>query len=37
MFKMQIYTQTDNHKKRKNVVTDKKCILWKMGLKFQND
>ena len=32
MFKM----QTDNHIFTKNVATDKKCILRKMSLKFQN-
>ena len=36
MFKMQILTQTENRKWRKSVATDKKCILWKMYLKFPN-
>lgn len=26
----------DNHRKRKNVATDKTCILWRMALKFRN-
>ena len=33
---MQISTQTDNHKLRKNVAIDKKYILRKRGLKFLN-
>ena len=33
---MTISTPTDNHKYRKNVTTDKKYILWKMGLRFWN-
>ena len=33
---MQISTQTDNHKQRKNVATNENYILRKMGLKFQN-
>ena len=36
LFKMQVSTQTDNHKLRKNVATDKMHILRKMSLKFQN-
>ena len=35
-FKMQISTQTDNQKQRKNVATNENCILRKIGLKFQN-
>ena len=36
MFKLQISTQTEHHKQRKYVATDKNCILWKMDLKFPN-
>ena len=30
-FKMQISTQTDNHKYKKNVASNENCILRKMG------
>ena len=33
---MRISTETENRKQRKNAATDKKCILWKMDLKFPN-
>ena len=33
---MEIYTQTDNHKLRQNVATNKMYILRKMSLKLQN-
>ena len=36
MFKMQISTQTDDHKERENIGTVKKYALRKMGLKFRN-
>ena len=31
MCKIRLLTQTENHKRRKNVGTDKKCILRKNG------
>lgn len=31
---MKISIQTNNHGTKKNVATQKKCILRKMGLKF---
>ena len=34
MFKIQLSTQTDNHKYRKNVANEKKFILWEMDFKF---
>ena len=33
---MKMSIETDNNKKRKNVATDEKYILWKMELKFGN-
>ena len=36
VFQMQISTQTDNRNLTKNVTNNKKCILRKIGLKFQN-
>ena len=36
MFKMQLLTQADNHKNRKNVATDKNFVLWEMDFKFQS-
>ena len=35
-FKMQISTQSDSQKQRKNATTNENCSLRKMGLKFQN-
>ena len=36
MIKIQMSTQTENHKQRKNVTIDKKYILWKTDSKFPN-
>lgn len=36
MFKMPISAQTENHKQKENVATDKKWVLWKMDVKFPN-
>ena len=36
MFKIRISTQTENHRQRKNVATDKKYILSKIDLEFPN-
>lgn len=36
MFKMPISAQTENHKQKENVATDKKWVLWKMNVKFPN-
>ena len=33
---MNTSTRTENHKQRKNVATDKKCILWKINMNFPN-
>ena len=34
-FKKRISTQIENHKQRKNIATDNKCILGKIDLKFK--
>ena len=33
---MQLSTQTDNYRYRKNNANEKKFILWEMGFKFWN-